>query len=100
MRVFGLEEGSDGFYKDTLGHGRLAGRIQGCFGGTTLCGVCSSHGKCKLLLSAKPRLGLNIMEVEEDVIGWLAAGLVCDPAQHEELSKTLRRDIYKMKLRS
>ena len=76
------------------------GSVNVTFGDTAMVATCAhGHGKCKLLLTHKPALGIDLGTVHCDVLLWLAAGSSMTPEEHQELSATLRRDVYKMRLR-
>ena len=75
------------------------GRIQPCFQGTTLCATCNSHPRCKFLLTAKPALGLSLLDVEADLVAWLAAGAELDAAQHAVCMNQCKRTFYQMTVR-
>ena len=80
--------------------GKPAGRLQSCFENTTLCATCSSHKKCKMLLSIKPKLGLALPDIEKDLLAWLAAGTEMGDQKHDDLMRHIKKEYYGMKVRS
>jgi hypothetical protein len=77
----------------------VVGKIQLCFGGTTLCATCSLHPRCKFLLSQKLEMGLSLLHVEADLISWLAKGTVQGEDAHYASMVRVKRDFYKMKVK-
>ena len=93
----GVHMDPNGFVKDLL-QDRIVGRSVLTFAGTTVSATCQVHSKCKMLLPLKVTLGLGLAEAQVDAYGWIAAGTVLDELGHRELSKHLRKTIYKMRI--
>jgi hypothetical protein len=82
-----------------VGAPRQVAKVQPCFKGSTMCAQCLLHPRCKFLLSVKPLLGLTILEVQADVLSWVAAGIHMSEAQHFELQNHVKRRYYGMRIR-
>ena len=65
------------FVRDSLNGGKLLGQLKLTFAGSTIQAVCECHRGCKGLISAKPKLGLQVSDVEVDLLAWLGAGPGC-----------------------
>jgi len=98
LRRYGLVVQPGFVIRDRLkGEARL-GKIQPCFQGSTMCATCDTHVKCRLLLSVKPGLGINLVQIATDLLAWLAAGTTTSQAQHQDLGDHAKATFYGMKL--
>jgi hypothetical protein len=71
------------------------------FGGSAYEIKCSqNHGRCKLILSQKLTLGIDILQVKADAVLWLLAGSRLNENDHWALGFKLRRDTYLMKVKT
>ena len=86
--------------KDELRGSKVIGSLKVTFNGTTIQGTCRSHKQCKGLLSQKPHLDLPLIAVEADVLSWVACGTELSHGEHQARFMALKRDVYKMKVRS
>jgi hypothetical protein len=79
---------------------RSLGDIATIFQDTAKRAVCKAgHGNCKFMLAQHQSLGISLVQVECDLVAWLAAGSTCDGAAHAQLANNVRRDVYSMKSR-
>lgn len=85
---------------DAAPGGKLLGKLQSCFGGTTIQAKCEIHKRCKFLLSQKPALGKSLLHVESDLLCWLAVGTTMDGVGHAQAQRQIKTDIYHMRLKS
>ena len=77
------------------------GRLVSTFAGTSIVASCrSGHPSCKLILTEKPNLGLDLISVRADLISWLAAGSVSSGPEHKQLAAWMKTNLYAMKVRS
>ena len=79
----------------------VIGRLVSTFVGTSIVASCrSGHPGCKLILTEKPNLGLDLIAVRADLISWLAAGSVSSGPEHKQLAVWMKTNLYAMKVRS
>ena len=77
------------------------GRLVTTFVGSSIVATCrSGHRGCKLILTEKPNLGLDLISVRADLISWLAAGSVSSGEEHKKLAQWMKSNLYAMKVRS
>jgi hypothetical protein len=79
--------------------GKRCGKLHHTFGGRTWIATCDRHQRCKLMLDEKPALGFAAEQVEADLLSWLAAGCSMGAASHRDLGTSLKKDVYKMRVR-
>ena len=96
---FGLQLCDDGRVLDAVHNNRVLGTLKTTFGGSTIQCKCTSHVACKFLLSVKPALDLSLLEVQCDLMSWLAFGTSCNKDLHLAEMQYVKRVHYLMRIR-
>ena len=98
--LFGLQICDDGRVMDAVHNNSVLGTLKTTFGGSTIQCKCRSHLSCKFLLSVKPALGLSLLEVQCDLMSWLAFGASCTKDKHVSEMQHVKRVHYLMRIRA